>query len=513
VTEPRFRMLETIRDHAVGMAREAGMEDALRDRHLVWVTDLFTGAEEASRRAGGLAVMDRLHAELGNLRRALAWASGVPVDGARVTLGLRTCVAGAAYWRMRHDSAEGMVALDRLLSLVDPLMPGGTATAMNLGSVPADVVAYARTQAMGLRATVGAPAQPTWLRPMLDGAIAHFRAVGDRRGEGRALMQLASFLGYFADHAPESRETALAAALAATEAGDTPTASFAHCRAAMADLREGKDGDAGRRLVLAVELAEASGDTWAIANAQFFTGHYLLFKREWAEAAAFAARHEAAGGIYTTLSLFLRADIGIRTGDFHAARALIVRLSDGIASGHVPARYAAMPQIIQGNLARMEGRIEDASACFKEVLASKMATEEMWMVQSCLGGLAWIDHSLGTDASARALLVRALSMDPDGNQLFSPLPSLVAAVAELVVESDAGRGSLIWAMAARLANRARYHPMHTQDVARITAILDQAREAHGIPVPDVPADLTAADAIAQCLEALASMDATRAVTQ
>jgi len=326
-------------------------------------------------------------------------------------------------------------------------------------------------------------------------------------------MQLASFLGYFADHAPESRETALAAALAATEAGDTPTAAFAHCRAAMADLREGKDGDAGRRLVLAVELAEASGDTWAIANAQFFMGHYLLFKREWAEAAAFAARHEAAGGIYTTLSLFLRADIGIRTGDFHAARALIVRLSDGIASGHVPARYAAMPQIIQGTLARMEGRIEDASACFKEVLASKMATEEMWMVQSCLGGLAWIDHSLGTDASARALLVRALSMDPDGNQLFSPLPSLVAAVAELVVESDAGRGSLIWAMAARLANRARYHPMHTQDVARITAILDQAREAHGIPVPDVPADLTAADAIAQCLEALASMDATRAVTQ
>jgi hypothetical protein len=90
---------------------------------------------------------------------------------------------------------------------------------------------------------------------------------------------------------------------------------------------------------------------------------------------------------------------------------------------------------------------------------------------------------------------------------------VVAAVAELVVESDAERGALIWAMAACLGNRARYHPMYVQDVARITAILDQAREAHGIPVPDVPADLTAADAIAQCLDALASMDATQAVTQ
>ena len=506
--EPRFRMLETIRDHAVGMAREAGMEGALRDRHLQWITDLFTGTEEDSRRAGGTAVMDRLHAELGNLRRALAWAGELPMDGARVTLGLQTCVAGAAYWRMRHDNAEGKVALDRLLSLVDPLMPGGTATALDFASVPADVVAYARTQAMGLRATVGAPAQPTWLRPMLDGAIAQFRAVGDRRGEGRALMQLASYLGYFADHAPESRETALAAALAATEAGDTPTAAFAHCRAAMADLREGKDGDAGRRLVLAVELAEASGDTWAIANAQFFTGHYLLFKREWAEAAAFAARHEAAGGFYTTLSFYIRANVSIRTGDFPTARAFIARLSDGIASGHLSVRNTPLVQFLHGQLARIEGRSEDASACFKEVLASKMATEELWMVQWCLGGLAWMDHLAGMDPSARALLARALSLDPDGNQLHSPLPALVAAVAELVVESDAERGSVIWSMAACLGHRARYMPMYPQDVARITAILDQAREAHGIPFPDVPADLTAADAIAQCLEALASMDAT-----
>ena len=90
--------------------------------------------------------------------------------------------------------------------------------------------------------------------------------------------------------------------------------------------------------------------------------------------------------------------------------------------------------------------------------------------------------------------------------LFSPLPSVVAAVAELVVESDAERGALIWAMAAHLGHRTRYLPMYVQDVARITAIVDRAREEHGIPVPDVPADLTAADAIAECLDALASLE-------
>ena len=50
--------------------------------------------------------------------------------------------------------------------------------------------------------------------------------------------------------------------------------------------------------------------------------------------------------------------------------------------------------------------------------------------------------------------------------------------------------------------------LYAQDVARITEVVDRAREEHGIPVPSVPANLTAADAIAECLEALASMDAT-----
>ena len=109
-------------------------------------------------------------------------------------------------------------------------------------------------------------------------------------------------------------------------------------------------------------------------------------------------------------------------------------------------------------------------------------------------------------APARELLARALSLDPDGNSLYSPLPAVFAAVAELVVATDAGRGALIWEMASRLGHRARYNPMYAQDVARITAILDRVRETHGIPVPNVPADLTAADAIAECLEALAALD-------
>ena len=203
----------------------------------------------------------------------------------------------------------------------------------------------------------------------------------------------------------------------------------------------------------------------------------------------------------------------MHTGDFPVAQVHLNGLAEGVASGHLPGRFSAWHQLGQGNLARLEGRTEVASACFREALANELEANNLWFQLRALIGLAMMDGMAGPGGSAQALLGRAFSLDPDGNSLISPLPSMVAAVAELVVESDAERGAVIWAMAACLGNRARYLPMYTQDVARITEIVDRARVEHGIPVPDVPADLTAADAISECLEALASMDATQAVTQ
>jgi hypothetical protein len=196
----------------------------------------------------------------------------------------------------------------------------------------------------------------------------------------------------------------------------------------------------------------------------------------------------------------------MHTGDFPVAQVHLNGLAEGVASGHLPGRFSAWHQLGQGNLARLEGRTEVASACFREALANELEAKLPGLALPALIGLATIQIAAGPGGTARELLLRALTLDTHGKALVSQLPSVVAAVAELVVESDAERGALIWAMAARLGNRARYWPMYAQDVARITAILDRARETHGIPVPDVPADLTAADAIAECLDALKALE-------
>ena len=504
-TEPRFRMLETIRDHASAMAREAGIEGTLRDRHLAWITELFTGTQEASLRAGGADILERLHTELGNLRQALAWASEVPVDGARVTIGLQLCIACREYWRLRHDMAEGAGALDRLLALVDPLVTGGSGTSITLAMIPPDVLAYARTDAMRVRAYGASGVPSPWIRLALDEAVAYFRGVGDRRGEGRAIHALSDFVAYIGGDGPESRALALTAIVLATESRDDLTGPLAHGRVAIADWVAGREEEAGERLATALRLAEASGDPHAVANSHVLLGVFQFNRSQWAASESHFRLVEGSGAF--AYPWYFRAEIAVHAGDFPGALAQLDRLADRIASGHLPGRNSALVQVGRGSVARLEGRTEMAYACFREVLATELATNDPWLAQHSLVGLAMMDGTASVDGSARDHLGRAFALDPHATfAIFSPLPAVVAAVAELVVATDAERGAVIWEMASRLGGRARYLPMYPQDVARITEIVDRAREKHGIPIPDVPADLTAADAIAECLEALASLD-------
>ena len=500
--EPRFRMLETIRDHAVGMAREAGVEAALRDRHLAWIAELFVGNEEASRRDGGNVILDRWHDELSNLRQALACASEVPVDSVRVTLGLRICVASASYWRLRHDAMEGTVVLGRLLALVDPLMPGGTADVGTSAMIPASVLAYARTEAMRLRAVTGTGTLPPWIRPMLEESIAFFQSTGDRRGEGRALHELANYIGNTGGDGDDARTAALAAIKAASEAGDAPTLAFAHGRVARADLASGRDDEAGERFATALRLAEASRDTMVLANACMALGGFLFNRRDWKASDSHLARIEVAGGQYTAISRWARADIAMHTGDFPVAQMHLNGLAEGIASGHLPGRFSIAHEVGQGRLARLEGRTKDALGWLEAAITNDVVSNEPWWAQLALISLAMIEITTARVGNAPRLLLRALELDPRVMRYNSPLPAIVAAVAGVVVTTDPVRGFRIWGLASRLATRASYHPMYAQDTARITTIIDRARENRNIPIPSVPTDLTPEDAIAECMSAL-----------
>ena len=495
VTEPRFRMLETIRDHAVGMAREAGIEAALRDRHLEWITDLFTSTQEASRRVGGQVILDRLYAELGNLRQALAWASEVPVDGKRVTLGLRTCVASVNYWRLRHDLIEGSVALERLLGLVDPLMPGGSGTAKTQAVIPADVLSFARTNVIVFRGTFFGDGVQDWISPMLKEAIAHFQTTGDRRGEGRALLALSWYFFQEGLDSPEAQKVALDAITASSEASDDQTWSLALGRAAVADWMHQRGDHSLDRIASAHRLASESGDVLASAETSRLLGHLQLCHRRWEEASTHFSRNVGIGGVHEGWAVYFLTVVALHTGNVESARAHLVTLEGGIASGRIPPSFSSIHLQGAGQLAMVKARTDEASGYFRQMLVGTPDDLE------ALGYLAVIEAKDGNTGTTRELIGRALAVNPAGNR--DPVPEFIAVTASLVIQSDPERGVRLGAIACLMLDRRRYPPMYAQDEAWLMAILDRARVAHGIPMPEVPSDLTAAGAISECLQALA----------
>jgi tetratricopeptide (TPR) repeat protein len=116
-SEPRFRMLATIRSHARERLVAAGELDDCQERHARFFLAL---ADEASRGLAGTdqaAWLRRMERELDNVRVALRWTVGRG-DG-EAALALATAVA--PLWRTRGRALEGLDWLHRALALP----PGG----------------------------------------------------------------------------------------------------------------------------------------------------------------------------------------------------------------------------------------------------------------------------------------------------------------------------------------------------------------------------------------------------
>jgi predicted ATPase/DNA-binding CsgD family transcriptional regulator len=111
----RYRLLETIREYALGKLYEAGESTRLRDRHL----DLFLArAEEAMPKqfeAYQQLWLNWLEAEHDNLRAALSWA----LESQRIEAGLRLASALTYFWEIRGYVQEGLGWMERLLAAAD----------------------------------------------------------------------------------------------------------------------------------------------------------------------------------------------------------------------------------------------------------------------------------------------------------------------------------------------------------------------------------------------------------
>ena len=108
--EPRYRMLDTIRQYALECLQKTGEDSRLRERHLTYYLQLAERAEPHLRAWGMVEWLDRLETELGNLRLALEWSLSGPIEQ-----GLRLASALHNFWHIRKRRFEGIHWLERLL--------------------------------------------------------------------------------------------------------------------------------------------------------------------------------------------------------------------------------------------------------------------------------------------------------------------------------------------------------------------------------------------------------------
>jgi len=111
--DPRFAMLETIREYAIERLNDSGEQSAVRRAHAAYCLVL---AEEGNPelgpadRARWLAQCD---VEIDNFRSALDWL----FQTRELDWGLRLCVALFRFWDMREHLTEGRIRLETVLRL------------------------------------------------------------------------------------------------------------------------------------------------------------------------------------------------------------------------------------------------------------------------------------------------------------------------------------------------------------------------------------------------------------
>ena len=119
--EPRFMMLETIREHGLEVLAASGEMESTRQAHAHYFLQL---AEEAAMHlTSGEAThwLDILGAEHNNLRVALDWCLTADVEASRerqqrIETGLRLGVALEQFWYMHGYWSEGRESFERLLA-------------------------------------------------------------------------------------------------------------------------------------------------------------------------------------------------------------------------------------------------------------------------------------------------------------------------------------------------------------------------------------------------------------
>jgi len=247
--EPRYRMLEMVREFGLECLTASGEERTVRAAHAAWALTIAEGSAAQFATQYSELGLRRVDAELSDIRAALAWAEAA--GEAEFSLHLAGAMGG--YWITRGDYREGRGWLERAFSRGD-----GT-----------PVGAYTRALvAAGWLAVFQAENEIAATR--LTDAIRLAQTVDDRWSQAMALQALGQAELQRGDyHAAELRTEAAIAlfqSLEATEASGSQFLSRAYANLGRIAFAQGKLEPAVKLFEASLERARAHGFTWGLGD-------------------------------------------------------------------------------------------------------------------------------------------------------------------------------------------------------------------------------------------------------
>jgi predicted ATPase/transcriptional regulator with XRE-family HTH domain len=358
--EPRFVMLETIREYALERLAARGEAEALREQHLEHYLALAEAAEPHLRGAEQIVWAERLELEHDNLRAALAWAhEHGTVDGSTThSTEAELRLAGALFWfwDQRTHFSEGRRWIEGALARTNrPARTAAWATALyaagRLAANQGDFVAA---------------------RARLEESAAIWRELGDKRGLALT-MTVGTSLGWVT-------------------------------------LLERRIASARALFAEGVALWRELGDNWGLAWALW--GLSAAVRHDDPAAArpiaeeSVALFRELGDRLGLTFPLRQLGFVAWREGDYTRACTL---LEESLALGRELGAKGIISVALRhlGDVVQAQGDVQRALALYQESVALARPIEHKQNIAWCLVGLGGVAGAVGQGEHAARLLSAA----------------------------------------------------------------------------------------------------------
>jgi predicted ATPase/DNA-binding SARP family transcriptional activator len=281
--EPRFSMLEIVREYALERLSGSGDGDETRRRHLEHFVSLAEEAEPKLADRDQIAWFARLEDEHDNLRAALAFAldSDDPSSALRLAVGVR------GFWQIHGYLVEGRQALESALAATPDVPSELRAKALNLSGILAGEQGEFDTARLRFRAAledahvVGSThvissalvnlgnlaffgGDLDAARDLFKESIEYFASLDDIRGQALAKENV-GLMALTADDVPEAVTWLTAALELAREVGDDREIGAASRSLAAAMIELGDSAQATSLLAESLALARELGEPHGIA--------------------------------------------------------------------------------------------------------------------------------------------------------------------------------------------------------------------------------------------------------